>query len=152
MKKTVSVILCLVLIIFCTGAFAEGGRVGVSMPSKFLQRWNQDGANMEALLKAAGYKFDENGMLSTETPISIEYLTNTNTGHVAAAEAMQQDFAAVGIEMTISQMDWAVFLEERKNGNFDIAREGWIADFNDPINMLEMWITDSGNNDCQFGR
>ena len=58
MKKTVSVILCLVLIIFCTGAFAEGGRVGVSMPSKFLQRWNQDGANMEALLKAAGYSVD----------------------------------------------------------------------------------------------
>ena len=36
--------------------------------------------------------------------------------------------------------------------DFDFAREGWIADFNDPINMLEMWITDSGNNDCQFGR
>ena len=43
-------------------------------------------------------------------------------------------------------------LEERKAGNFDFAREGWIADFNDPINMLEMWTTVSGNNDCQFGR
>ena len=32
------------------------------------------------------------------------------------------------------------------------GQKGWIADFNDPINMLEMWITDSGNNDCQFGR
>ena len=104
------------------------------------------------LLKAAGFKFDENGMLSEETPISIEYLTNVASGHVAVAESMQQDFAAVGIEMTIQQQDWNVFLQERKNGNFDIAREGWIADFNDPINMLEMWITESGNNDCQFGR
>ena len=54
--------------------------------------------------------------------------------------------------MSIQVQDWNVFLEERKNGNFDIAREGWIADFNDPINMLEMWTTTSGNNDCQFGR
>ena len=104
------------------------------------------------LLKAAGFKFTEDGMLSAETPIVITYLTNTTSGHVAVAESMQQDFKAIGIEMSIQQQDWNVFLEERKQGNFDIAREGWIADFNDPINMLEMWITDSGNNDCQFGR
>ena len=104
------------------------------------------------LLKAAGYKFDDNGMLSSETPISIEYLTNNGTGHVAVAEAMQQDFAALGIEVTIQSQDWNVFLQERKNGNYDFCREGWLADFNDPINMLEMWITESGNNDCQYGR
>ena len=104
------------------------------------------------LLKAAGYKFDDNGMLSSETPISIEYLTNDGTNHIAVAEAMQQDFAALGIEVTIQSQDWNVFLQERKNGNYDFCREGWLADFNDPINMLEMWITTSGNNDCQFGR
>ena len=65
---------------------------------------------------------------------------------------MQQDFGVLGIQMSIQVQDWNVFLEERKEGHFDIAREGWIADFNDPINMLEMWITDSGNNDCQYGR
>lgn len=103
------------------------------------------------LLEAAGYQFVD-GMLSDETPISIEYLTNESSGHIAVAESMQQDFAAVGIEMTIQVQDWNVFLEERKNGNFDFAREGWIADFNDPINMLEMWTTVSGNNDAQYGR
>ena len=104
------------------------------------------------LLMAAGYKFGDDGMLSAETPIQLTYLTNDGSGHVAVAESMQQDFAALGIEMTIEKMDWNVFLEERKNGNFDFCREGWLADFNDPINMLEMWITESGNNDCQFGR
>ena len=104
------------------------------------------------LLEFAGYQFDDSGMLSAETPINIEYLTNNTSGHVAIAESMQQDLAAVGIDMTIQTQDWNVFLEERKQGNFDFAREGWIADFNDPINMLEMWITASGNNDCQFGR
>ena len=109
-------------------------------------------ARAKELLEFAGFQFDDNGMLSAETPISIEYLTNNTSGHVAIAESMQQDFSAVGIDMSIQTQDWNVFLEERKNGNFDFAREGWIADFNDPINMLEMWITASGNNDCQFGR
>ncbi len=103
------------------------------------------------LLEAAGFQFVD-GKLSAETPISIEYLTNQSSGHIAVAESMQQDFDAIGIEMTIQVQDWNVFLEERKQGNFDIAREGWIADFNDPINMLEMWTTVSGNNDCQYGR
>ena len=103
------------------------------------------------LLEAAGYEF-EDGKLSASTPISVEYLTNESSGHIAIAETIQQDLAEVGIELTIQTQDWNVFLEERKAGNFDFAREGWIADFNDPINMLEMWITESGNNDCQFGK
>ena len=104
------------------------------------------------LLKSAGFEFTDDNMLSDSTPITFEYLTNDGTGHVAIAEAMQQDLAAVGINMTIKTCDWQVFLNERKAGNYDIARNGWLADFNDPINMLEMWTTESGNNDCQFGR
>lgn len=103
-------------------------------------------------LRAAGYRFDSDGKLSKETPISLEYLTNDGTNHVAAAQIMQQDFAELGIQMSIQQMEWNTFLEERKKGNFDIAREGWLADFDDPVNMLEMFTTHSGNNDCQFGR
>ncbi len=103
------------------------------------------------LLEAAGFEF-EDGKLSASTPIQLTYITNPTSGHIAIAEAIQQDLAAVGIELSIEQQEWNVFLEERKAGNFDFAREGWIADFNDPINMLEMWTTDSGNNDCQFGR
>ena len=39
-----------------------------------------------------------------------------------------------------------------KNGNFDMARDGWTADFNDPISMLNMFTSDSGNNNPQYGR
>lgn len=66
-------------------------------------------------------------------------MTNETSGHIASAEVMQQDFAVVGIDMTIKALEWIVFLNERKAGNLDVARNGWIADFNDPINMLEMW-------------
>ncbi len=109
-------------------------------------------AKARELLTAAGFVFGEDGMLSDETPLTLDYLTNDGSVHIAVAESMQQDFAALGIDMTISSQDWNVFLEERKNGNFDIAREGWLADFNDPINMLEMFTTESGNNDPQYGR
>lgn len=103
------------------------------------------------LLEAAGFKF-EGDVLSSETPFHINYLTNKSDAHQAIAECIQQDLAMVGITMDITQMDWNTTLDERKAGNFDVARHGWIADFNDPINMLEMWTTDSGNNDAQFGR
>ncbi len=104
------------------------------------------------LLKSAGFEFDANGMLSAATPISFEFLTNESSYHVGVAECLQQDFAMIGINMTIRTCDWNVFLNDRKNGNYDIARNGWVADFNDPINMLEMWETNSGNNDVQLGR
>ena len=87
-----------------------------------------------------------------DTSVTIPYRFNNLGTHGAIAEAVQQDLGVLGIEMGIEQQDWNVFLEERKAGNFDFAREGWIADFNDPINMIEMWTTESGNNDCQFGR
>ncbi|NLJ64655.1 MAG: peptide ABC transporter substrate-binding protein [Christensenellaceae bacterium] len=103
-------------------------------------------------LKAAGFKFDDNNVLSPDTPLAFEYVTNQTAGHVAIAEIVQQDLAEVGIAMTIKTLDWNVFLNERKAGNYDVARNGWIADFNDPINMLEMWTSDSGNNDAQLGK
>lgn len=84
--------------------------------------------------------------------VSFTYLTNNSEGNVKCAEAIQSDLAAIGINMTIDQQEWNVFLDTRKNGQFDVAREGWVMDYDDPINMLEMWCTASGNNDCQFGR
>lgn len=104
------------------------------------------------LLKEAGYEFDDNGMLSESTPIDITYLTNDSEGNVKIGEAIQQDLAAIGINLTVETREWSVFLNERKEGKFDFAREGWLADYNDPINMLEMWETKSGNNDMQFGK
>ena len=104
------------------------------------------------LLKKAGYTFDDSNMLSADTPINITYLTNDGTGHVAIAQQIQQDFAQIGVTMDIQQEDWQTFLNDRKSGNFDVAREGWLADYDDPVNMLEMFTSDSGNNDMQLGK
>ena len=112
-------------------------------------------ANLEEarkLLEGAGYKFDEDGTLSDETPISMTYLTNDSEGNVKIGESIQQDLDVIGIKVQVETREWSVFLDERKQGKFDFCREGWLADYDDPINMLEMWETDSGNNDMQFGR
>ena len=56
MKKILSLLLCVIMVMASVSALAE--KVGVSMPTKDLQRWNQDGENMEAMLKDAGYEVD----------------------------------------------------------------------------------------------
>ena len=58
MKKFVSIVLAVLMVLSCVSALAEGQKVGVSMPTKDLQRWNQDGSNMQAQLEAAGYVVD----------------------------------------------------------------------------------------------
>ena len=96
------------------------------------------------LLEEAGYK-DGEGFPQ------IEYLYNTNDGHKAIAEALQNMWQEkLGVQVTLQNQDWNVFLTERKQGNFNIARHGWIADYNDPMSFIDMWITGGGNNDAQY--
>ena len=108
----------------------------------------------KGLLEEAGYTFTDNGdgSYKVDPAISMTYLTNDGTGHIAVAESVQQDVALLGINLEIKSEDWNVFLEDRKSGNFTIAREGWLADYNDPVNMLEIFTSDSGNNDMQLGK
>ncbi|MBP3366496.1 MAG: sugar-binding protein [Treponema sp.] len=58
MKKLIAVLLAAALVLPCFAAKAKKTKVGVSMPTKDLQRWNQDGANMKAQLEKAGYTVD----------------------------------------------------------------------------------------------
>lgn len=108
----------------------------------------------KALLEEAGYSFTENGdgSYKIDPALSFEYLINEATTHQQIAEAIQQDLKLLGIDVTVGTEDWNVFLEDRKKGNFGVAREGWVADYNDPINMLELFSSASGNNDMQFGK
>ena len=81
----------------------------------------------------------------------VTYLYNTNDAHRAIGEALQQMWQTeLGVTVQLQNQDWNAFLESRKNGEFDIARNGWIADYNDPITFLDMWLTGGGNNDGQY--
>ncbi len=97
------------------------------------------------------YEFDESTQQVKNFP-TLTYLYNTSENHKAIGEYLQSALAAVGITMNLENQEWNTFLNTRKAGDFSVARNGWLCDYNDPISMLDMWITSSGNNDCQLGK
>ena len=97
------------------------------------------------------YTYDEATKMFTDFP-TLTYLYNTNDGHKAIGEYLAGALAAVGITMNLENQEWNTFLNTRKNGEYSVARNGWLADYNDPICFLDMWVTASGNNDVQFGK
>ncbi|MBR3778829.1 MAG: peptide ABC transporter substrate-binding protein [Clostridia bacterium] len=83
---------------------------------------------------------------------TMTYLYNEGDAHKAIGEYMQSALAAAGLKIQLESQEWNTFLNTRKEGNYTIARNGWLGDYNDPISFLDMWITASGNNDCQLGK
>lgn len=97
------------------------------------------------------YNYDEATGKFTNFP-TLTYLYNTNESHKKIGENLAATLAGVGITMQLENQEWNTFLNTRKQGAYSVARNGWLADFNDPISFLDMWITASGNNDVQFGK
>lgn len=97
------------------------------------------------------YQYDEGTKKFTNFP-TLTYLYNTNEGHKAIAEYLQSALATVGINIQLENQEWNTFLNTRKSGDYSIARNGWLADYSDPISFLDMWVSGSGNNDVQFGK
>ena len=105
---------------------------------------------LEAVAKSSG-KFTVADGKVTGFPTMI-YITNEGTSHEALATYMQGVYAKYGITMQIEVQEWNTFLDTRKAGDYSFARNGWLSDYNDPISFLDMWISESGNKDCQFGK
>lgn len=52
----------------------------------------------------------------------------------------------LGIDITLINQEWKVYLDNRDNKNYAIARAGWLGDYLDPNTFLEIFLSDSGNN------
>ena len=102
-------------------------------------------------IKSLGFNYDEKEKKFTDAP-TLKYLTNNGSGHEAIAQYLQAELGKYGISVAIESQEWATFISTRKAGDYSVARNGWLCDYNDPISMLDMFITDSGNNDVQFGK
>jgi oligopeptide transport system substrate-binding protein len=77
----------------------------------------------------------------------LEIMYNTSEGHKAIAEAIQEMWKQnLNINVTLTNQEWAVFQDTRKQGNFQIARSGWIGDYSDPMTYLGMFVSGSPNN------
>lgn len=110
-----------------------------------------DDAQYEKNCEQARQLLAEAGYPNGEGFPTVTYLYNTSDNHKKIGEALQQQWqTALGVEVKLENQEWAAFLETRKEGNYQIARNGWIADYNDPISFLDMWLTGGGNNDAQY--
>ena len=104
----------------------------------------------EANLAEAKKLLEEAGYPNGEGYPTIEYSTNDAGYHVPLAEYLQQAWGDLGITLTINKMEWSSFTPARRAGEFDVARNGWVMDYNDPSNLVELFETDNGNNDGKY--
>lgn len=116
------------------------GTLGYQPPKLF----SFDPPRARELLAAAGYP-DGAGWPG------IELIYNTSESHRKVAVALQQMWKDVlNIEITISNQEWKVYLDSVTQVDFDLARRGWIGDYVDPNNFLDLYLTNGGNNNTYF--
>ena len=108
--------------------------------------YDENKANIEEakkLLAEAGYP---NG----EGIPTLSFMFNTEGDHKLVAQAIQQDWAKLGVNVNLENQEWKVFLSTRQQGGYEIARHGWGGDYVDPMTFLDLWVTDGGNNDAGY--
>jgi oligopeptide transport system substrate-binding protein len=84
---------------------------------------------------------------------TLNLFFNDSPGHKEIATAVQANWQELGINTTLKQQEWAQFLEflgPPPNDAVDVYRNGWIGDYVDAINFLELWTCDSGNNNSNY--
>ena len=112
---------------------------------------NYIGENFDQNVAEAKKLMEEAGFPNGEGFPELTLLYNDGAGHKAIAEAVQDMWKNnLGINIKLDSQEWAVFQETRNQGNYEIARHGWIGDYLDPMTMLDMWISSSGQNDSRW--
>ena len=102
-----------------------------------------DLAKAKELLAAAGYP-EGQGL-----PV-LEYMTNDSGYHKVVAEYLQSCWKELGVTMDIKILEWSTFTPTRRKGDYQIARDGWVYDYDDPSNMLNLFNSISGNNSAKY--
>ncbi|MDD6649066.1 MAG: peptide ABC transporter substrate-binding protein [Subdoligranulum variabile] len=108
------------------------------------------GDDYEANLEEAKQLMAEAGYPDGEGFPTITYSANDAGYHIPVAEYLQQAWGELGITMNIDKVEWSSFIPMRRAGDYDISRNGWSMDYNDPSNMLELFTTNNGNNDGKY--
>jgi oligopeptide transport system substrate-binding protein len=106
--------------------------------------FDYDPAKARELLAEAGYPNGEGWP-------GLEIIYNTQEAHRKIAVAVQQMWKReLNIDVTISNQEWKVYLNSVSQREFQVARRGWIGDYVDANNFLDLFITDGGNNNTGY--
>ncbi|MDR1873435.1 MAG: sugar-binding protein [Synergistaceae bacterium] len=173
MKKLFSLFLAVALvgcILSFAGAALAADKIGVSMPTQSLQRWNQDGANMKSLLEAAGYEVDLQFGGNNEVPVQVSQLENMISGGckvlvVAAidgsslttvlADAKAQGIQVIAYDRLIMNTDAVSYYATFDNFRVGVLQGTFIRDqlkldsASGPFN-IELFTGDPGDNNIIF--
>lgn len=125
--------------------FTPAAVAGFTPPSTEMAGMTQPerDALAKELLQEAGY--------GSEKPLSFNMLYNTSDSHKKVAVAMSQMWKQkLGVEVSLSNMEWKVFLETRGNQDFELARGAWCGDYNEASTFLDLMDSESGYNDGKY--
>ncbi len=123
--------------------------------SEFMENANggqpyMDNSDYEANLEEAKQLLADAGYPNGEGLPSLKYSTNDTAYHKVVAEYLQQAWAEIGMDIQVEIVEWASFTPLRRNGDFDSSRNGWVGDYSDPSNMLDVLFSSNGNNDGKY--
>ena len=168
MKKVLAILLVLVLCLSVAGALAAD-KVGVSMPTKSLQRWNQDGENLKAKLEEAGFEVDLQfandqvplqvsqleGMIAGGVKVLIISAIEANTLGAVLAEAKAQGVTVIAYDRLIRDTDAVSYYVTFDNYKVGVIQGTYIEDVlglkdgKGPYNV-EFTAGDPGDNNAGF--
>ena len=94
------------------------------------------------LLSEAGY--------SKTNPLKIDLLYNTSESHKKVAIAVAQMWKSLGVQTTLENKEWKTYLDTKDEGDFQVARGGWLGDYNEASTMLDLKTSTHGQNDGRF--
>ena len=102
-------------------------------------------AEAQALMQKAGYSGSADNL-----DLKITYSTNDAGYHKVVAEYLQEAWKQIGIDLTVEVVEWASFTPMRRAGDYQASRNGWVGDYSDPSNMIELLYSTNGNNDGKY--
>ena len=117
-------------------ANANGGKTYIS------EDYEANLAEAKKLMEAEGY--------SADNMMKFTYSTNDAGYHKAVAEYLQQAWKDIYVDVKVEVVEWSSFTPMRRQGQYDASRNGWVADYFDPSNMLDLLYSTNGNNDGKF--
>jgi oligopeptide transport system substrate-binding protein len=124
--------------------FTPAAMAGFTVPAVDYAAMTQEQrvAEAKAILEAAGYTADN--------PLKLTLNYNTSEGHKSIAVAIQQFYKAVGVDLTLNNMEWQVHSDIMHERTYEMARSGWCGDYNEASTFLDLFTSSSGFNDVGY--